>query len=321
MAKGNLFLGFARGSVGDVTFYRSEGEQVSRARNRHPYNPRTARQAIQRAVSSSVARIYSAGQVLFNHSFQGFKPGKECQRQFMKLNNRILRQMVLDDLANETDVARIGVPGVSVAVPCQGIMVSDGNYPVVAFNWFDNSKSWQLPRPDDAETVAAYCARVGLIPGDIFTFGALSLDNNDSVTPAWSDASGDKDHTVYPSAFQFQQLIVKDGVTSDQTAVAYSGTLDQFFDSYAQAGEVNLLEHEMSEGIGLDSMTNNFSDNGCMFLIRSRFNEDLRSTSFLMPAQNVQDYGINSEIVIPAWTNPAALQDPDLILDGSEFVD
>lgn len=321
MAKGNLFLGFARGSVGDVTFYRSEGEQVSRSRNRHPYNPRSARQAIQRAVSSSVARIYSAGQVIFNHSFQGFKPGKECQRQFMKLNNRILRQMVLNDLANETDIARLGVPGVSVAVPCEGIMVSDGNYPVVAFAWDAERLTWQLPRVETGENVAHYCDRVGLIPGDIFTFGALSLDNNDSVTPAWSDASGDKDHTVYPSAFQFQQLIVKDGVGSNVQPVDTSGTYDQFFDSYAQAGEINLLEHNFGDPIGLDSMTNNFSDNGCMFLIRSRFNEDKRSTSFLVPAQTVKDYGINSEIVVDAWTNPAALQDPDLILDGSEFVD
>lgn len=321
MAKGNLFLGMGRGSVGDVTFYRSEGEQIARARNRHPSNPRTARQAIQRAVNSSVSRIYSAGQVLFDHSFQGLKPGKENQRKFMKMNNRILRQMVLNDLANNTDEARLGVPGVSVAVPCQGVMVSDGSYPVVAFAWDDEHKVWSIPRAQAEETVAAYCARVGLLPGDIFTFGALSLDNNDSVTPAWSDASGDKDHTVYPSAFQFQQLIVKVDVTSNVQPISTGGLYDQIFDSYAQAGEINLLEHPFEDPIGLDSLTNNFSDNGCMFLIRSKFGEDLRSTSFLMPTQNIQDYGIKSSLVVAAWTNPAALQDPDLILDGSEFVD
>lgn len=321
MAKGNLFLGFARGSVGDVTFYRSEGEQISRSRNRHPFNPRSNRQAIQRAVSSSVARIYSAGQVLFNHSFQGFKAGKECQRQFMKLNNRILRQMVLSDLANTEDVARLGVPGVSVAVPCEGIMVSNGNYPVVGFDWVDNQKAWEMVPPAANETVAHYCARVGFLPGDIYTFGALSLDNNDSVTPAWEDASGLQDHAVWPSAFQWQQLMVKDTVVTDQTVITESSELSVIFDNYAAAGEIDLGGVYVSQAIALDTMTNRFSDNGCIFLIRSKYGEDLRSTSFLMPAQNVKDFGIKSQLVIAAWTNPAALQDPDLILDGSEFVD
>lgn len=321
MAKGNLFLGFARGSVGDVTFYRSEGEQISRSRNRHPYNPRSARQAIQRAVNSSVSRIYAAGQVLFDHSFQGFKAGKENQRQFMKINNRLLRQMVLSDLANNTDNARLGVPGVSVAVPCPGIMVSDGNYPVVGFKWVDGHKAWEMEPPLASETVAAYCARVGLVPGDIFTFGALSLDNNESVTPAWEDASGLQDHSVWPSGFQWQQLMVKDTVTTDQTVITGESQLSVIFENFVSSGELDLESVTVGEEIALDTMTMRFSDDGCIFLIRSKYGEDLRSTSFLMPAQNTKDYGIKSSLVVAAWTNPAALQDPDLILDGSEFVD
>lgn len=321
MAKGNLFLGMGRGSVGDVTFYRSEGEQISRARNRHPSNPRTARQAIQRAVNSSVSRIYAAGQVLFDHSFQGLKPGKENQRKFMKMNNRILRQMVLNDLASNTDNARLGVPGVSVAVPCPGIMVSDGSYPVVGFNWMDAEKSWWIEPPLADETVAAYCARVGFVPGDIFTFGALSLDNSDSVTPAWEDASGLKDHSVWPSAFQWQQLMVKDTVTTEQTVITNQSLLSVIFDNFVSSGELALENSTIGDAIALDTMTNNFSDDGCMFLIRSRYGEDLRSTSYLVPAQNVKDYGIKSKLVVAAWTNPAALQDPDLVLDGSEFID
>lgn len=321
MAKGNLFLGFARGSVGDITLYRSEGEQIARARNRHPYNPRTARQAIQRAVNSSVSRIYAAGQVLFDHSFQGLRPGKENQRKFMQMNNRILRQMVLNDLANNTDSARLGVPGVSVAVPCPGVIVSDGNYPVVGFIWEDEVKAWSMLQPNAEETVAAYCARVGWVPGDIYTFGALSLDANDSVTPVWEDASGLLDHAVWQSAFQWQQLKVKDSVVTDDTVITANSELSLIFDNFASAGEISLGGVKLVGEIALDTMTNNFSDNGCIFLIRSKYGEDKRSTSFLMPAQNLMDYGIKSNLVVTAWTNPAALQDPDLILDGSEFVD
>lgn len=50
MAKGNMLLGMSRGSVGDVTFYRSGGSQRARARNRKPANPMTVRQQTQREV-------------------------------------------------------------------------------------------------------------------------------------------------------------------------------------------------------------------------------------------------------------------------------
>lgn len=324
MAKGNPFLGFARGSVGDMTFYRSEGEQITRARNRHPRNPRTARQAITRAVNSSVSRIYSAGQVIFDHSFQGIKPGAATQRKFMSINNRILRQMVLSDLANGTSKARLGVPGVTVAVPCDGIMISDGNYPVVFFSWDAASKCFLSPNPattPGAEdlTVAQFAEQFGLVAGDIFTFGALSLDNSGSAVPAWETAGGAVDESVWPSKFQFQQLLVKD-VSAVTRVISGSEPFTTFFESYKQEGEVSLLDLMLGEQIALDTMTNNFSDDGCIFLIRSRYGEDLRSTSFLMPA-NAGDYGIKSDLVVAAWTNPTALQDPDLILDGSEFVD
>lgn len=321
MAKGNLFLGMGRGSVGDVTFYRSEGEQISRARNRHPNNPRTARQAITRAVNSSVSRIYSAGQELFNHSFQGVRHGADTQRKFMQVNNRILRQLVLNDLQNGTSKARLGVPGVSVAVPCPGIMISDGNYPQALFAWDDGTLWWTIAAVrDGGEPLNEYAARVGLVPGDIYTFGALSLDNSGAAVPAWETASGAVDESVWPSMFTFQQLKVKDNVLTDTTQITSASLFSVLFDSYASVGEIDLLQQQLSANIALDTMTNLFSDDGCIFLIRSKFNEDLRSTSFLMPA-NAGDYGIKSNLVVAAWTNPTALQDPDVILDGSEFVD
>lgn len=71
MSKGNPFLGMARGKVGDVVMYRLNGEQVMRTRNRHPRNPNTNAQIIQRAVMADVQRVYSLGYQLFNHAFQG----------------------------------------------------------------------------------------------------------------------------------------------------------------------------------------------------------------------------------------------------------
>lgn len=91
MSKGNLLLGQGRGKVGDVVFYRMEGEQVARARNRSPRNPRTPIQLAQRVILNTVSKAYSLFQELADHAFEGLTQGAENQRQFIKDNNDMLR--------------------------------------------------------------------------------------------------------------------------------------------------------------------------------------------------------------------------------------
>lgn len=71
MAKNNLFLGMAAGSVGDVTFYRRNGAQISRARNRNPKNPKSTGQATQRAFFAPVARFYAPLAQVLETSYEG----------------------------------------------------------------------------------------------------------------------------------------------------------------------------------------------------------------------------------------------------------
>lgn len=86
MAKDNLFLGMARGKVGDVVFSRVNGQQVSRVRNRSPRNPQTPAQMIQRAVTSTIGKAYSLMQGLCDHSFEGFEGNALNQQRFMVVN-------------------------------------------------------------------------------------------------------------------------------------------------------------------------------------------------------------------------------------------
>lgn len=86
MSKGNLFLGFGRGKVGDVVFTRVAGEQVARARNRSPKNPQTPIQLLQRVCLKTASLGYSMLQDICNHSFQGRQEGTECQSRFATLN-------------------------------------------------------------------------------------------------------------------------------------------------------------------------------------------------------------------------------------------
>lgn len=99
MAKDNLFLGMARGSVGSVTFARVDGQQISRARNRSPRNPQSPAQMVQRIIMSSVGKAYSFMQAICNHSFEGFETGQMSQRKFMEVNVGIMRDKVADILA------------------------------------------------------------------------------------------------------------------------------------------------------------------------------------------------------------------------------
>lgn len=86
MSKGNLFLGFGRGKIGDVVFTRVAGEQVARARNRSPKNPQTPIQLLQRVCLKTASLGYSMLQDICNHSFQGRAEGTECQSRFATLN-------------------------------------------------------------------------------------------------------------------------------------------------------------------------------------------------------------------------------------------
>lgn len=99
MAKDNLFLGTARGSVGDVTFSRLNGVQVARVRNRSPRNPQSPAQMVQRIIMSSVGKAYSFMQEICNHSFEGFESSQQSQRKFMEVNVGIMRDKAADVLA------------------------------------------------------------------------------------------------------------------------------------------------------------------------------------------------------------------------------
>lgn len=86
--KGNLFLGMARGSVGDVTFSRVKGQQTARARNRQPNNPRTVKQMANRAKIATMVRFFSRSrQNLFSYAFESKKGNQSDYNAFVQNNS------------------------------------------------------------------------------------------------------------------------------------------------------------------------------------------------------------------------------------------
>ena len=87
MAQGNMLLGYARGSVGDVTFFRSGGSQRARARNRKPNNPRSSSQMTQRAKFASAVKFYKrAVSNFFKFAYQDKKTNESDYNAFMRHN-------------------------------------------------------------------------------------------------------------------------------------------------------------------------------------------------------------------------------------------
>lgn len=93
MAKGNMLLGFSRGSVGDLTFYRRNSQQVTRARARVVKNPKTLAQQMQRAIMRTSVEAYKVIKEICDHSWEGVAYGANSYAEFQKQNMAMLRRL------------------------------------------------------------------------------------------------------------------------------------------------------------------------------------------------------------------------------------
>lgn len=327
MAKDNLFLGFGRGKIGDVVFYRRDGQQISRARNRAPRNPNTFKQQLQRAVSANVQRIYSAGMQVFNHSFEGLKVGEGNQREFVRLNMNKLRSLVVADYnlerADADCVGRIGAPGLTIPVPFDGMVISNGSVQQSVFS-FDSMEGFLLPEPlrnqSDLiiENVGQYALRIGLIPGDIYTFVAFGCDPLQGAELAYYGPSDDytKYAGIYTQLFAFSQLRVKAGVTEDETLITNSTTLSAFFEP-GQVG-TDITGRNMVSALSQQAIDSRMAS-GMIGCIRSREDSGVRSPSFMHVVRGTYDYGLTVNYLEKAWGERARIAGSDLLLEGADF--
>lgn len=87
MATGNMLLGYTTGSIGDLTFSRVKGNQVVKARNRNPANPKTSRQMYQRAKFVNAVNFYKRGvQNLFKFAYEDKAAQESDFNAFMRHN-------------------------------------------------------------------------------------------------------------------------------------------------------------------------------------------------------------------------------------------
>lgn len=130
MSKGNIVQGMAHGALGDIVLSRLNGIQVARVRNRTPRNPRTAKQLYQRAIMATVMRAYTAGSEIFDHSFERYTRGAECQHRFFHRNCSQLRSLLASDLQDVPMLGAqrtfFGAPAINSPTPSPYI-ISEGS--------------------------------------------------------------------------------------------------------------------------------------------------------------------------------------------------
>ena len=175
MSKGNLFQGMARGKIGDVVFYRANGEQVSRVRNRAPKNPKSAKQALQRMTLATAAKMASAYEPIVNHSFETIEVGNKSVNFFRSLAMRALRTAAATAINGETTTTRaeFAIKGAPIVGSVEGLPISRGSlsFVPVSLNIDGNPRVAYAPATSIAtqEQYVAELAKLGLEPGDQLT--------------------------------------------------------------------------------------------------------------------------------------------------------
>lgn len=180
MSKGNMLLGQAKGKVGDIVFYRSNGQQQTRAKAAKVANPRTLGQSIQRVLMKNCILVYAALKEICDHSFQNLPYGAPNQRAFMKANLDKLREIAATSESGWGSIPGL-VPVGGIGFPAWGFQISKGTLPKVAVN----ADGWVLLPDLKGQSDYTYqdvCDKLGLQRGDQLTFVGIYGDDKSYYT-------------------------------------------------------------------------------------------------------------------------------------------
>lgn len=328
MAKAGFWLRGAKGKLAGASMGKGANGQTIMREIVTPRNPKSNAQMIQRAIMATVMRAYSAGSEIFDHSFQGYAKGGNNQHRFVKLNANRLRSIIANDLNNNVALAdqkgRVVAPGVQMPVAFE-MIVSEGTY---AQNYFtignqDHRIGVIAPTVEENETVSQFCERNGLIPGDIYTIVTFNPDTATNRTALYETPGVDSDFgKIFNVHFSWLRLKVKSSVLTDNTALADKLLTDGvIFDvEYSPNWVASALETARATGAGIGPDNRSA---GAIAVIRSREDQDLRSTS-TMVCEFATDgtnhaWGIASQYILDAWKAAGqSVGSSEYILEGAD---
>lgn len=204
MAKTGFWLNGAKGKVAGTTIYQSNGETVMRVINRSVKNPRSTAQLIQRIITKTVAKQYSAMKEICDHSFEGVTAGANTMAKFRSVNNTLIRERIAaaQKAGDKFDEIFNFIPLKTNKLLPVAVQISEGSLPrMAAVCGVDIA---QLPVPEADNTYQSVIDVLGLERGDQLTFVTIESINE----------SGDL-------AFKFARIIL-DPREADGTAAPLS---------------------------------------------------------------------------------------------------
>ena len=208
MAIGNLFLGTARKTIGDIVMYRRNGEQLSRVRVRKIANPRTEAQALQRNYMAPVTKFYAPLADVLERSWEGLDRQKSLGA-FLKTNAELARSR-----------GWYVVKGAGfTALPYK---VSNGTLPPLSYSVSQLSLGGASISDIKVSTISAALVNMGYQYGDQLTTILCLQNNAGDVRPVWSrvilSSSDESDiFSDIAGAVLFEQ---------GENGLAYSGVLE-----------------------------------------------------------------------------------------------
>ena len=311
MGKGNMFLGQARGKIGDVVYYMSKGisGQLFRVRRREIANPKTAKQLVQRAIMSTVMNAYKAGKVIFDHSFEGLSVPQGSMRAFQSRNLRALRAQLAEDFANADDaeyICRATLVGPKAVAPVQNeYIISEGTLEMKFFIYNgiqEGYPTWIMKAPTEGETFEAWKERVGLEKGDIFTFVCFAVD----------EVIDDE-----PQQFVFDYIRLTFTGEYNGEWGSENPAIGDLFDVEKTYYYETLSNRTLDENIRISEFSRHEGAAiGSIGLIMSKENSELRSTSKMYTSPSLQ-FELNARSVVEGWRANSSIDiESDLILEG-----
>lgn len=215
-------LGYSRGSVGDVTFSRLKGQQIAKARNRNPNNPKTKTQMMQRSLFVSATKFYQQARAkFFKFAFEDKKLHESDFNAFMRHNVKNGTNMT-QEAVKAYNYPALGLWALSKGSLEPFVQKSEGNY-------YKASTGIVVPSNYQVPTTVGQLSTT-LIQSNRFQVGdMLTMVNygftrvGEAPVPALAPLNDD-----YYTYFSFKQMVINtestESLTKYDLAVEVDGT-------------------------------------------------------------------------------------------------
>lgn len=298
----------ARGSVGDLTFYRRNAQQITRVRNRVVKNPKTLAQQMQRTIMRTSVEAYKVLKEICDHSWEGVAYGASSYSEFQKRNMAMLRSLASVGGENTKSFLPSGFNGL-VAMPFE---VSNGSLQFNAPSFEDNLFKWSqivgVAEPENV-TYADVANYLGAQEGDQVTFVGVRPSISTGVDEPFGFEMVVARIILSPGAGEFAEtafltpIVGTENYTVNDRNPLNEGPIQFGFDSPAGQGQV-LRAGFVRNGVAIECMA------GCVILSRKNPSGSwLRSKSTLGydPLFNENGYTLRqaSMIVSPDILTPS----------------